>query len=428
MKNTIAKAVMSAMLPVLALQFAHAAVPSSITQSVPGKMNYQGYLQDVSGGYPYQDGTYTLDCRIYNSETGGTCLWGGRYRAYVKNGYFNIMLGDENSTQGLDDMSNVTYTNAGDLWKALWGANDTDTTRYLGVTVHEDSYGSRIENPTEIMPRQQLLTSPFAFRAQSAKYASESMGDFTVGGNLTVNGTTTFSGTINAQSGTQQIGPIRANATNINLGNGYTAATADTKASIPTYLYGVANHLYFYSYYSMNFKPTAGHINFTVPSGYDMKVTGSGDFISDVPVNTIGGSGATTIKGNSTTVKGSGNHQVMVNGNGVFGRGPFSWAASSSAQYQKPFQMKKITLNFTSGQSYAIAEIQRNNDYSWFIGGHSTTHVVLMNNNIYDMKAYYRSDDGIWRVRVDVASSVAGDCKMEVVVIGINNDMVNNAL
>lgn len=428
MKNTIAKAVMSVLLPVLALQLAHADVPSSITQSVPGKMNYQGYLQDVSGGSPYQDGTYTLDCRIYNSETGGTCLWGGRYRAYVKNGYFNIMLGDENSTQRLDDMSNVTYTNAGDLWKALWGANDTDTTRYLGVTVHEDSYGSTIDNPIEIMPRQQLLTSPFAFRAQSAKYASESMGDFTVGGNLTVNGTTTFSGTINAQSGTQQIGPIRANATNINLGNGHTAATADTKASIPTYLYGVANYLYFYSYYSMNFKPTAGHINFTVPSGYDMKVTGAGDFISDVPVNTIGGSGATTIKGNSTTVKGSGNHQLMVSGYGVFGKGPFSWVASSAAQYQKPFQMKKITLNFTSGQSYAVAEIQRNNDYSWFIGGHSTSHRVLLNNNIYQMKAYYRSDDGIWRVRVDVANSVSSDGQMEVVVIGINNDMVQNAL
>ena len=428
MKKTIAKAVMSAMLPVLALQFAHAAVPSSITQSVPGKMNYQGYLQDVSGGSPYQNGTYTLDCRIYNSETGGTCLWGGRYRAFVKNGYFNIMLGDENSTQRLDDMSNVTYTNAGDLWKALWGANDTDTTRYLGVTVHEDSNCYTIDNPTEIMPRQQLLTSPFAFRAQSAKYASESMGDFTVGGNLTVNGTTTFSGTINAQSGTQQVGPIRASSTTVNLGNGYTSATADNRSSLPSSLYGVANYLYFYSYYSMNFKPTAGNVNFTVPSGYDMKVTGAGDFISDVPVNTIGGSGATTIKGNSTTVKGSGNHQIMVNGNGVFGKGPFSWVASSSAQYQKPFQMKKVTLNFTAGQNYAIAEIQRNNDYSWFIGGHSTTHRVLVNNNIYDMKAYYRSDDGVWRVRVDVANNVSGDCQMDVVVIGINNDMVNNTL
>ena len=423
MKNTIAKAVMSAMLPVLALQFAHAAVPSSITQSVPGKMNYQGYLQDVSGGYPYQDGTYTLDCRIYNSETGGTCLWGGRYRAYVKNGYFNIMLGDENSTQGLDDMSNVTYTNAGDLWKALWGANDTDTTRYLGVTVHQDSYGSTIDNPTEIMPRQQLLTSPFAFRAQSAKYASESMGDFNVGGNLTVNGTTTFSGTINAQSGTQQIGPIRANATNINLGNGYTAATADTKASIPTYLYGVANYLYFYSYYSMNFKPTAGHINFTVPSGYDMKVTGAGDFISDVPVNTIGGSGATTISGSSTTIKSASGSQVIANANGILGKGALTWMNTRMGSYQTPFQVKKMTFTINASTTGANeATIAENNDYVWMVVG-----TEVSNNSVTPLMARAFPNNGHtkWTLRYGLKNGTSSAVTMTVTVLGINSSMCN---
>lgn len=423
MKNTIAKAVMSAMLPVLALQFAHAAVPSSITQSVPGKMNYQGYLQDVAGGYAYQDGVYTLDCRIYNSETGGTCLWGGRYRAYVKNGYFNIMLGDENSTQGLDDMSNVTYTNAGDLWKALWGANDTDTTRYLGVTVHQDASGYDVENPTEIMPRQQLLTSPFAFRAQSAKYASESMGDFTVGGNLTVNGTTTFSGTINAQSGTQQIGPIRANATNINLGNGYTAATADTKASIPTYLYGVANYLYFYSYYSMNFKPTAGHINFTVPSGYDMKVTGAGDFISDVPVNTIGGSGATTISGSSTTIKSASGSQVIANANGILGKGALTWMNTRMGSYQTPFQVKKMTFTINASTTGANeATIAENNDYVWMVVG-----TEVSNNSVTPLMARAFPNNGHtkWTLRYGLKNGTSSAVTMTVTVLGINSSMCN---
>ena len=441
MKNTIAKAVMSAMLPVLALQFAHADVPSSITQSVPGKMNYQGYLQDVSGEYPYQNGTYTLDCRIYNSETGGTCLWGGRYRAYVKNGYFNIMLGDENATQNLDDMSGITYTGAANFWKALWGANDTDTTRYLGVTVHEDSNGSTIDNPTEIMPRQQLLTSPFAFRAQSAQYASEAKENFTVGGNLTVNGTTTFSGTINAESGTQRVGPIRASSSSVNLGNGYTAATADTKASIPTYLYGVANYLYFYSYYSMNFKPTAGHINFTVPSGYDMKVTGAGDFISDVPVNTIGGTGATTIKGGrvaingTTTVNGyftvngsticltdtAGDQLELYNGK-IYGTGDLSWKRASNGLTGSPFQIKSVDVTMLSTEKSKTVVIDSTDDYYWIVAGYDAT--VLTGKRIHEIRVF-RNAVGGWTLRVTLDSAPTASSKFKVMVLGINKKMAS---
>ena len=278
MKNAIAKVVLASILPTVALTVIHAAVPSTATQNVPGKMNYQGYLRDPSTGNAYADGIYTLDCRIYSNDMGGTPLWGGRYSAYVKDGYFNIMLGDENATQNLDDMSGITYTGAANLWKALWGANSTDCKRFLGVTPLQDANHAVIPSPSEIMPRQELLTGPFAFRAQSAQYASEAKEDFTVGGNLTVNGTTTFSGTINAQSGTQSIGPIRASSSSVNLGNGYTSATSSNRASLPSSIYNVGQSLYFYSYYAMNFKPTAGNINFTVPSGYDMKVTGSGDF------------------------------------------------------------------------------------------------------------------------------------------------------
>ena len=226
MKNAIAKVVLASILPTVALTVIHAAVPSTATQNVPGKMNYQGYLRDPSTGNAYADGIYTLDCRIYSNDMGGTPLWGGRYSAYVKDGYFNIMLGDENATQNLDDMSGITYTGAANLWKALWGANSTDCKRFLGVTPLQDANHAVISSPTEIMPRQELLTAPFAFRAQSAQYASEAKENFTVGGNLTVNGTTTFSGAINASTGTQSIGPIRASSSSVNLGNGYTSATS----------------------------------------------------------------------------------------------------------------------------------------------------------------------------------------------------------
>lgn len=420
MKNTMAKVVLAAILPTVALTVIHAAVPSTATQNVPGKMNYQGYLRDPSSGNPYADGIYTLDCRIYSSDTGGTPLWGGRYSAYVKDGYFNIMLGDENATQNLDDMSGITYTGAANLWKALWGANSTDCKRFLGVTPLQDANHAVIPSPTEIMPRQELLTAPFAFRAQSAQYASEAKEDFTVGGNLTVKGTTTFSGTINAQSGTQRVGPIQASSSSVNLGNGYTSATSSNRASLPSSIYNVGQNLYFYSYYAMNFKPTAGNINFTVPSGYDMKVTGSGDFISDVPVNTIGGTGATTIKGGTTTISGTGattisggtttiknNTTAMVelrgttvtltgavtkvSGNdvhilplsknksnyGVFGQGEVKWAHynedyTSDNDCVKPFKIIKISGTIPSGsRSCAVSLSGYGTDYNWTVVGFS---------------------------------------------------------
>lgn len=420
MKNAIAKVVLASILPTVALTVIHAAVPSTATQNVPGKMNYQGYLRDPSTGNAYADGIYTLDCRIYSNDMGGTPLWGGRYSAYVKDGYFNIMLGDENATQNLDDMSGITYTGAANLWKALWGANSTDCKRFLGVTPLQDATHAVIPSPSEIMPRQELLTAPFAFRAQSAQYASEAKEDFTVGGNLTVNGTTTFSGTINAQSGTQSIGPIRASSSSVNLGNGYTSATSSNRASLPSSIYNVGQYLYFYSYYAMNFKPTAGNINFTVPSGYDMKVTGSGDFISDVPVNTIGGTGATTIKGGTTTINGTGATTISggtttikssstakvelsgttatVSGSltklagndvhilplskdknnfGVFGQGEVKWAHynedyTSDGECVKPFKIVKITGTIPAGSNACGVSLSGyGTDYNWTVVGFS---------------------------------------------------------
>ena len=431
MKNAIAKVVLASILPTVALTVIHAAVPSTATQNVPGKMNYQGYLRDPSTGDAYVDGIYTLDCRIYSNDMGGTPLWGGRYSAYVKDGYFNIMLGDENATQNLDDMSGITYTGAANLWKALWGANSTDCKRFLGVTPLQDANHAVISSPTEIMPRQELLTAPFAFRAQSAQYASEAKENFTVGGNLTVNGTTTFSGTINAQSGTQRVGPIQASSTSVNLGNGYTSATSSNRASLPSSIYNVGQYLYFYSYYAMYFNPTAGNINFTVPSGYDMKVTGAGDFISDVPVNTIGGTGATTIKGGTTTISGTGattisggtttiksgssakvelsgttatmsgstvnlsgvvsmtggktkiaGHDVHIlplskdaQNYGVFGQGEVRWAHynqdyTSDSACVKPFKIIQITATIPSGSRIGSQSLSSyGTDYNWTVVG-----------------------------------------------------------
>ena len=449
MKNAIAKVVLASILPTVALTVIHAAVPSTATQNVPGKMNYQGYLRDPSTGNAYVDGIYTLDCRIYSNDMGGTPLWGGRYSAYVKDGYFNIMLGDENATQNLDDMSGITYTGAANLWKALWGANSTDCKRFLGVTPLQDANHAVISSPTEIMPRQELLTAPFAFRAQSAQYASEAKENFTVGGNLTVNGTTTFSGTINASTGTQSIGPIRASSSSVNLGNGYTSATSSNRASLPSSIYNVGQYLYFYSYYAMYFKPTAGNINFTVPSGYDMKVTGAGDFISDVPVNTIGGTGATTISGSKTTIKNNSSAMVELGGStvtmsgsitklagndvhilplskdkhnfGVFGQGEVKWAPynqdyTSDGACTKPFVFKKVSIVFNSGSTTGSATIESDLSYNYMIAGWGALPQAVAR------VCVLKSSSGVWTAYMSFPNAVANRTTVEVHVLGIHKN------
>lgn len=295
----------------------HAAVPSTATQNVPGTMNYQGVLRNPSTGLPYADGIYTLDLRIWNnsSSTGSSgCLWGGQYSVYVKDGYFNVMLGDA-AGKDLTTAPTGTYKNQ-ELWKAMWGASDTATTYYLGVTPREDYRNAAIASPSEILPRQQLLSSPFAFRAQQAKYADASKATtFTAENGLTVNGATTlkgavtFNGNITANgTGSQKFGPIATSSTSVALTGNTSKPTSSNYSTMPS-VYDVGKSLYFYSYNAMTFGTTAGNMNFTVPANYKMSVSGAGKFESTAADNAIGGSGTTTITG-------AGASSININGTG----------------------------------------------------------------------------------------------------------------
>ena len=160
----------------------NAAVPASRTAHVPGTMNYQGRLV-APGGTPYVDGTYTFDIRMYNVANGGTPLWGGTYSAYVKDGYFNIMLGNS----GGQALSGTTYTHT-DLWKALWpdAANgNIGSSLFLGVTPWQGPNGANLATKVELTPRQTLMTAPYAFRAQTADSANRANSGFDVTGTVT---------------------------------------------------------------------------------------------------------------------------------------------------------------------------------------------------------------------------------------------------
>lgn len=192
------------------------ATPPSVTQpaTVPGQVNFQGLLRNPNTGVLYTNGIYTLEFKLYTTITGGNPLWGESYQVYVRDGYFNVMLGESGK-----EVSGTKPTYRGEnLWKALWfNSSSNNRELWLSVTPWEDSAhnGIAAENRKEISPRQKLLTTPFAFRAQSAEYAEKAIGAFSVGGKLTVNGALEVKG---GQSGIN-LQHVATSATELTLGN-----------------------------------------------------------------------------------------------------------------------------------------------------------------------------------------------------------------
>ncbi len=192
----------------LAAASAWAEMPDSRTQVTPGIINYQGRLLTPQGGL-YMDGVYSIEFRLYESSTGtGSGLWARVYPVYVKDGYFNVMLGAKGSSA-----SSVipAYREESELWKALWYDSDNSSqanARFLGLKVTAVPAGAPTVPAEEAFPRQQLLSAPFSERAQMAQYARAAYDTFTVGttllangmmtaaGGLTVSGVATFTNTI----------------------------------------------------------------------------------------------------------------------------------------------------------------------------------------------------------------------------------------
>ena len=119
-------------LALLIFTFAHAFA------AVPQLMNCQGKLLTASGA-AYADGTYSMVFALYAVPTGGTALWSEtNTKVQTKNGLFSVLLGSINN----------------------FGANLFNTpTLFLGVKVGADA---------EMTPRQQIVSTAFAFKAAIA--------------------------------------------------------------------------------------------------------------------------------------------------------------------------------------------------------------------------------------------------------------------
>jgi len=126
---------------VLAMVFVLLAGAAAQAQSVPPLVNYQGMLTDASG--KAQTGTKKLEFNLYDAATGGSKVWGPQVFDSVPlvNGMFNVILGPTDNTEQKRPLTEA------------FTAKD----RYFGLKVNDG---------TELTPRQQILSTPYAIKAE----------------------------------------------------------------------------------------------------------------------------------------------------------------------------------------------------------------------------------------------------------------------
>jgi hypothetical protein len=124
------------------------------TTAVPDFVSYQGRATDTTGT-PIANNTSTsrkMTFRIYDAPSAGTRLWSEEQMVTIASGDFSVLLGAG---------SPVT----GEANTAALNALFTGAARFLSVTIDD---GTANADP-EVSPRQQLVTTPFAFRAKVAE-------------------------------------------------------------------------------------------------------------------------------------------------------------------------------------------------------------------------------------------------------------------
>ena len=426
-----------------------AAAPSSISEFVPMTMNYQGYLANPSTGAAYTDGIYDIQCRLYTAASGGTAIWGAQYSVYVKDGYFNIMLGDSTSSTVYSTVSGSSSTTYGKdyLWKAL--LDTSYNSLYLGVTPLQGPTHAAIQSPSEISPRQQLLTGPYAFRAQSAKYADASLGNFSVGGNLTVTGSVSFPSSYSLGS------YLSVSSSTAKFGG-----TSNSSSNPSTYLYG--NYLYGYGYNGMGFTSSAGNITFSTASNKSIKFdTGSFAVTNNTGISlksrdiTLDGSAyyGVTIKGYSpaliTTdqdviitsrfarVQSSSGMYLTTGGNlyinpatnsSINAQGHLYWqpAGFPNSSYS-PIKIMNVTVSFPASTLRATYSFSGWNMYRWTIGGYeldgTTTGPGISSCNVYKSGNYWYVE----MTRDPNGKNYSTAQTYTVTVVGYLNDITNDA-
>ena len=394
-KLMLATLALAAAFTLTADNYTPSSIPSGLTEPdvTPGEINYQGLLRNPKDGNLYKDGIYTLECRIYTDESTGTPLWGASYSAYVKDGYFNLMLGSADGAT----LSGCTYGPTS-LWKALWyttGRRDL----YLGVTPRQGADGAALVSPQEIKPRQKLLTAPFAFRAQKAQYADAAPGNFNVGGNLEVAGNVTV-----ANGKKLTLKNISASDSDVKIGNSKTSpATTTLQGSTVTIESGSALNV-----------NSHGSATVTIDSGKTLNVTGGNILTSN---NTVTLDGSNRIEVRSPTIHGTGKLKWNTMN---YPSGSLGTSFTPVIFQETELILKNGNVGVTVDLESAIPTIGQNVQYyNWGIVGYTMEGTIPQ---VITMQAF-KNLSGKWRLSVRVKEAVNRDFTITVNVIGVLNQL-----
>jgi microcystin-dependent protein len=151
------------------------------SQSVPPLVNYQGRLTDQDGA-PLPPGSYTIQFKLWDDPlltNAADLVWAQQQSVTLQsNGVFDVILGSSAgiSIPGLTPMANS-------LSLAF-----TQSNRFLGATVVSTN-SAPIPYASEILPRQQLLASPYAFSSGTAVNAVNAVNGVPAGTILPYGGT-----------------------------------------------------------------------------------------------------------------------------------------------------------------------------------------------------------------------------------------------
>ncbi len=136
--------------------------------SVPALVNYQGTLTDA-GGNALADGSYDIEFRIWSKSSalasGDELIWGIKYsNIQLVKGQFNVILG-AGGGEPVKDFQNPALEPKEEYIESAF----TEPKRYLGIRIVKDPDGD-VQSPTEISPRQRILSSPYAIQAERAMH------------------------------------------------------------------------------------------------------------------------------------------------------------------------------------------------------------------------------------------------------------------
>jgi len=293
----------------------------AVNANLPGKMAFQGFLTDATGKAYGLDNAVNLSVafRIYNSPTATTSVWGERQVVTVDKGHFSVVLGEGTSLDSTPAVSDLTPA----------FATDNANGKYLGVQVGTE---------TEMSPRIQFFTAPYAF---VARYATELVG--TTGSSILTIGSDNKVG-INVNGAPSSVLALDVNGTVNVMGftnKGYATVPlllGDTKQTNGSFKISKNNALEMGA--DLTKEASAGKLGYSLFGVNNLDIVGAGTTLASRSVK-IWAENGTTFTGPVTGTSFSGDGSALT--------GVAKLAANTFTGYQEMQNDLRVGANFPSG-------------------------------------------------------------------------------